>query len=64
MVEVGLLGGGGTHPGSGLPVIFESARISSTLLARDFGLALPQEGRPRAMRETAPATIPTLWGQL
>ena len=26
--------GGGTHPGSGLPVIFESARITSRLLAR------------------------------
>jgi phytoene desaturase len=31
--------GGGTHPGSGLPVIFESARISSRLLLEDFGLA-------------------------
>lgn len=30
--------GGGTHPGSGLPVIFESARISSRLVARDLGL--------------------------
>ncbi len=30
--------GGGTHPGSGLPVIFESARITSKLLARDLGL--------------------------
>lgn len=30
--------GGGTHPGSGLPVIFESARITSRLLARDLGL--------------------------
>jgi len=30
--------GGGTHPGSGLPVIFESARISSRLLLRDFGM--------------------------
>lgn len=30
--------GGGTHPGSGLPVIYESARISSRLLAGDFGL--------------------------
>jgi phytoene desaturase len=30
--------GGGTHPGSGLPVIFESARITSRLLAEDFGL--------------------------
>lgn len=30
--------GGGTHPGSGLPVIYESARISSRLLLEDFGL--------------------------
>jgi phytoene desaturase len=30
--------GGGTHPGSGLPVIFESARISSRLLLEDHGL--------------------------
>lgn len=30
--------GGGTHPGSGLPVIFESARISARLLAEDLGL--------------------------
>ncbi len=30
--------GGGTHPGSGLPVIFEGARISSRLLAQDLGL--------------------------
>jgi len=29
--------GGGTHPGSGLPVIFESARISSELLIKDLG---------------------------
>jgi len=31
--------GGGTHPGSGLPVIFESARISSRLVLKDLGLA-------------------------
>ena len=31
--------GGGTHPGSGLPVIFESARISAHLLLEDLGLA-------------------------
>lgn len=31
--------GGGTHPGSGLPVIFESARITSKLLLADAGLA-------------------------
>lgn len=30
--------GGGTHPGSGLPVIYESSRISSRLLLRDLGL--------------------------
>ncbi len=30
--------GGGTHPGSGLPVIFEGARISMRLLADDLGL--------------------------
>lgn len=30
--------GGGTHPGSGLPVIYESAKISSRLLAQDLGL--------------------------
>lgn len=33
--------GGGTHPGSGLPVIFESARISSRLLLEDLGLEFP-----------------------
>jgi phytoene desaturase len=31
--------GGGTHPGSGLPVIFESARITTRLLLEDLGLA-------------------------
>ena len=30
--------GGGTHPGSGLPVIFESARISTRLLLEDQGV--------------------------
>ncbi len=30
--------GGGTHPGSGLPVIFEGARISVRLMADDLGL--------------------------
>lgn len=29
--------GGGTHPGSGLPVIYEGARISSRLLMQDLG---------------------------
>ncbi len=30
--------GGGTHPGSGLPVIFESARITARLMAEDLGM--------------------------
>lgn len=29
--------GGGTHPGSGLPVIYESARITSKLISKDLG---------------------------
>jgi len=33
--------GGGTHPGSGLPVIFESARISARLLLEDLNLPVP-----------------------
>ena len=32
------LAGGGTHPGSGLPVIFESARISAKLMLDDMGV--------------------------
>lgn len=31
--------GGGTHPGSGLPVIYESSRITSRLLLSDLGLS-------------------------
>jgi phytoene desaturase len=34
--------GGGTHPGSGLPVIFESARITSRLLLKDLGMPVPE----------------------
>lgn len=33
--------GGGTHPGSGLPVIYSSARISSGLICKDFGVPVP-----------------------
>ena len=28
--------GGGTHPGSGLPTIYESAKISTSLLLKKF----------------------------
>ncbi|MEM9419567.1 MAG: phytoene desaturase family protein [Planctomycetota bacterium] len=31
--------GGGTHPGSGLPVIYEGARITSRLLLEDLGMS-------------------------
>jgi len=31
--------GGGTHPGSGLPVIYESSRITSRLLLQDLGMS-------------------------
>ncbi|MES2712190.1 MAG: phytoene desaturase family protein [Pseudomonadota bacterium] len=31
--------GGGTHPGSGLPVIYEGARITAGLVAQDLGFA-------------------------
>ncbi len=34
--------GGGTHPGSGLPVIFESSRITSRLLLEDLGMGSNQ----------------------
>ena len=33
--------GGGTHPGSGLPTIFESARISANLISDGYGVAYP-----------------------
>jgi len=31
------LTGGGTHPGSGLPTIYESARISANLICKTYG---------------------------
>ncbi|MFN7903191.1 MAG: hypothetical protein ACK5NZ_02160, partial [bacterium] len=46
--------GGGTHPGSGLPVIYEGARISTDLLLQDLGLA-QSERSPRHMRASARA---------
>jgi phytoene desaturase len=43
--------GGGTHPGSGLPVIFESARISARMIAQDLEL----ENIPETTMATMPA---------
>jgi phytoene desaturase len=34
--------GGGTHPGSGLPTIYESARISSNLISKKYGVAFKE----------------------
>lgn len=47
--------GGGTHPGSGLPVIYESARITSRLLLEDFGRDTTWLGRPGANELSAAA---------
>ncbi len=41
-VDAMYLVGGGTHPGSGLPVIYEGARITSKLICEDFGLSIPE----------------------
>ncbi len=46
--------GGGTHPGSGLPVIFESARITSRLLCEDLGI----EMLPACPERTSPLSTP------
>ena len=40
--------GGGTHPGSGLPTIFESARISSNLICDKYRVRHP---KPKAFEE-------------
>jgi phytoene desaturase len=39
--------GGGTHPGSGLPVIFESARISARLVVEDLAEVRGQKSEVR-----------------
>jgi len=43
--------GGGTHPGSGLPVIYSSARITSDLLLDDLGM--PSGGPARGSGEAS-----------
>lgn len=48
--------GGGTHPGSGLPVIFLSAQITSRLLCERAGLAWAGAGR--GQRAAAPTEAP------
>lgn len=53
--------GGGTHPGSGLPVIYESSKITSRLLAEDLGVETAWETRPETGR---PARARRLTGQV
>lgn len=43
--------GGGTHPGSGLPTIYSSARITTASLLEDFGMS-------PAFMKIAPASLP------
>ena len=56
--------GGGTHPGSGLPVIFESARISTRLLLAELGIDMPDDSvsfskpLPMAPAEHVPSEFP------
>ena len=57
--------GGGTHPGSGLPVIYESARISSKLLLDSLGIRPDWNGvdtwftsRKRRTKPSAAAIMP------
>ena len=45
--------GGGTHPGSGLPVIFESARITARLLLEDMELEPKWNSLPRLENSAA-----------
>ena len=45
--------GGGTHPGSGLPVIFESARITSRLLLEDLNVKPTWAEQPAIQRAPA-----------
>jgi phytoene desaturase len=49
--------GGGTHPGSGLPVIFESARISSSLLMKDLGATSETIRRPQTLHHGSTSSI-------
>lgn len=46
--------GGGTHPGSGLPVIYESARISARLMCEHLQLECPDHSTLSATYSKAP----------
>ena len=46
--------GGGTHPGSGLPVIFEGARITARLVSEDLGLQPAESASALGFASMAP----------
>ena len=46
--------GGGTHPGSGLPVIYESARITSRLIGEDLGMPVQVDAAKASHRVGKP----------
>jgi phytoene desaturase len=52
--------GGGTHPGSGLPVIFESARITTRLMVEDLGLTPRWGESAMATPDYEPAIVETV----
>jgi phytoene desaturase len=50
--------GGGTHPGSGLPVIYEGARITAGLLLKDLQVArAPTRWFSRRARSVTPVEV-------
>ena len=51
--------GGGTHPGSGLPVIFLSSQITADLLCKEVGVTPPTAWTPTATPRTARTGIST-----
>ena len=54
-VEGAWLVGGGTHPGSGLPVIFLSSQITAGLLLKELGIKTPRSARQSPEAELAGA---------
>jgi hypothetical protein len=55
--------GGGTHPGSGLPVIFLASEITSRLLCAECGVKSPLDA-PLARRQAPAALEPDRDGML
>lgn len=49
------LAGGGTHPGSGLPVIFLSAQIAASMLCKRLGVAYAGARGPAGVEPLSPA---------